>query len=83
MILLRLIIDYRMKFVNGLEIGIRSIIMKPHKTLSFDGEMNIKEKYTKLFQEILCKTVIFFNSSFFYFPIKPYYGLKVLNVVLD
>ena len=44
---------------GGLEIGIRSITTKLHKTPSFGGKTYIKEKYGKLYQEILCKTVKF------------------------
>ena len=67
-----------MKFVNSLEIGIRFINTKLHKTLSFDGEMYIKEKYTKLFNEILCKTNKF--TGFFDFTIKPYYSLNFIDL---
>ena len=65
-----------MKFVNSLEIGIRFINTKLLKTLY--GEMYIKEKYTKLFNEILCKTNKF--TVFFDFTIKPYYSLNFIDL---
>ena len=52
-------IDHWAKFVNGLEIEIRSLIMKLHKTQSIGATIYTKNKYTKLFQEILCKAVEF------------------------
>ena len=52
-------LDHRVRFINGLEVGIRSVITKLHKTLSFGGKTYIKEKCTKLYQEILCKTIKF------------------------
>ena len=59
------LLDHRVRFINSLEVGIRSVITKLHKTLSSGGKTYIKEKYTKLYQEILCKTVKFIVFSRF------------------
>ena len=73
-------LDHRVRFINGLEVGIRSVITKLHKTLSFGGKTYIKEKYTKLYQEILCKTVKFIVFSRFSY--KTLLQLKVQNFKL-
>ncbi len=65
-------LDRWAKFVNGLEIEIRSLITKLHKTLSIGAKVYTKGTYTKLFQEIFCKTVEFID--FFDFPIKLFYS---------
>ena len=58
-------IDRWAKSVNVLEIEIHSLIMQLHKTLSIGAKIYTKDTYTKLFQEILCKTVEF--NDFFDF----------------
>ena len=65
-------LDRWAKFVNDLEIEIRSLITKLHKTMSIGAKTYTKDRYTQLFQEILCKTVEFID--FFDFPIKLYYS---------
>ena len=51
-------IVHRMKFVNGLEIGIRSMITKLHNTLIWWENVYQEEIYTKLYQTSICKTII-------------------------
>ena len=69
-----IVVDHRVRFINDLEVGIRSVITKLRKTLSFGGKTYIKEKCTKLYREILCKTVEFIVFSRFSF--KPLLQLK-------
>ncbi len=67
LLLLLLLLDRWAKFVNDLEIEIRSLITKLHKTLSIGAKIYTKDTYTKLFQEILCKTVefiVFYRFSY-------------------